>query len=480
MAKEAEKPELPEAFLTKMRGLLGQEYKSFLESYEGEKTQGLRINPLKAGKEDVQRLEARFGLRAVPWAGEGYYFDRDLRPGKHPFHDAGVFYIQEPSAMAAVELLDPRPGDRVLDLCAAPGGKTTQIAGRLMGRGFLLSNEHHPARARILSQNVERLGIANAVVTNQEAGMLARRFPCFFDKVLVDAPCSGEGMFRKDPEARAQWSPENVALCAVRQGEILDQAAAMVRPGGRLAYSTCTFSPEENEGSVSAFLRRNPEFSIDKGEEGRMLSPGRPRWVLGGGEDLAFTFRIWPHLTEGEGHYVAVLKKDGAAGNLSFGRDGRKKEKRPPYVRDRQVREIWRSFARETFTEKGLETFGGDLEEQMVLFGDQLYWIPKEMPDYEGLRVLRAGLHLGSLKKNRFEPSHSLALYLKKDQVKRKEARDARSPELEAYLRGESIRPENGQENGWTLMLAEDYSIGWAKQVGETLKNHYPKGLRRD
>lgn len=474
MIKEAERPELPEAFLTKMRGLLGQEYELFLESYGREKAQGLRINPLKAGDEEaVRRLEARFGLRPVPWAREGYYFDKSLRPGKHVFHDGGVFYIQEPSAMAAVELLDPRPGERILDLCAAPGGKTTQIGGRLMGKGFLLSNEYHPARAKILSQNVERMGIANAVVTNQEAGALAQRFPCFFDKVLVDAPCSGEGMFRKDPEARAQWSLENVDMCAARQGEILSKAAAMTRPGGRLVYSTCTFSPEENEGSVHSFLRQNPEFSVERVEGGRALSPGRPQWILGGGEELSSTFRIWPHMAEGEGHFVAVLKKDPDALDLSF------RKNVPSYVRDRQVRGSWKKFAEEAFTKKGLEIFDQDMEDHMVLFGEQLYWIPKDMPDYQGLRVLRAGLRLGSLKKNRFEPSHSLALYLKKDQVNRWEAREARSPELEAYLRGETLKSESRRDGGWVLMLAEDYSLGWAKQVGETLKNHYPKGLRR-
>ena len=302
MIKEAERPELPEAFLTKMRGLLGQEYELFLESYGREKAQGLRINPLKAGDEEaVRRLEARFGLRPVPWAREGYYFDKSLRPGKHVFHDGGVFYIQEPSAMAAVELLDPRPGERILDLCAAPGGKTTQIGGRLMGKGFLLSNEYHPARAKILSQNVERMGIANAVVTNQEAGALAQRFPCFFDKVLVDAPCSGEGMFRKDPEARAQWSLENVDMCAARQGEILSKAAAMTRPGGRLVYSTCTFSPEENEGSVHSFLRQNPEFSVERVEGGRALSPGRPQWFWEEGRNCPPPFGSGPIWRKGRG-----------------------------------------------------------------------------------------------------------------------------------------------------------------------------------
>ncbi len=471
-------PKLPEGFLVRMRGLLGEEYEEFLNGYGRENAQGLRLNPLKvSGGWESQRLTEEFGLRKVPWAREGYYFDREMRPGKHPFHDAGVFYIQEPSAMAAVELLDPVPGELVLDLCAAPGGKTTQIAGHLLGEGLLVSNEIHPARARILSQNVERMGVANAVVTNQEPDSLARRFGGFFDKILVDAPCSGEGMFRKDQEAREQWNPENVAMCARRQAEVLDQAAKMLKPGGRLVYSTCTFAPEENEGTVSGFLRRNPEFSVERTKGVKGLDRGRPEWTEGGHEELKYTFRIWPHRAEGEGHYLAVLRKTGERDTL-FSAAGRK-QKMPSYIKDRQVIKLWRAFAEDTFTREGLEIFDSDAQNHLVLFGEQLYRIPGGMPDYQGLRVLRAGLHLGTVKKNRFEPSHGLALYLKKEQVKRWESRDAADPDMGAYLRGETLRTEERRGGGWVLMLAEDYSVGWAKQVGEILKNHYPRGLRR-
>ena len=245
---------LPEAFKVRMRELLGDEYDRFEASYEKERVQGLRFNSLKSeeGKEEdweqgsVPKLaalvEKRLGTELSPvlWAKEGYYYGAEARPGKHPYHEAGLYYIQEPSAMAVVELLDPRPGERVLDLCAAPGGKSSHIASRLKGQGFLLSNEIHPARARILSQNMERMGVKNGVVTNEEPGRLAEYFPEFFDRIVVDAPCSGEGMFRKDEEARSQWSPDHVKMCAARQGQILDQAARMIRPGGRLVYSTCT------------------------------------------------------------------------------------------------------------------------------------------------------------------------------------------------------------------------------------------------
>lgn len=473
-------PGLPEPFLIKMEMLLGEEYNSFLQSYNTERAQGLRLNPLKVLSEaEKEKLVSRFGLRKVPWAREGYYYDREARPGKHAFHEAGAFYIQEPSAMAVVELLDPRPGEKVLDLCAAPGGKTTDIGGRLLGQGFLLSNEVHPGRAKILSQNVERMGIANAVVANESPENLARYFPCFFDKIVVDAPCSGEGMFRKDEEARNQWSPENVTMCAKRQADILHEAAAMLKPGGRLVYSTCTFSPEENERNIEGFLRRNHDFSIEHMAASKELSPGRAEWSGSGMEALKDTFRIWPHMTEGEGHYLAVMKKDPDAEDLST-----RKIVRPAYVKDRQVKEAWRTFAKETLTDAGLEVFGKDMERHLVLFGGQLYLIPEAMPDFQGLKLLRPGLHLGTLKKNRLEPSHALALHLKKEQVKRWESMEGESPKIKAYLRGELLRMD-AEENpcrgkGWVLMLAEGYSIGWARQVGDVLKNHYPKGLRRN
>ena len=258
--------ELPQAFTVRMKKLLGsEEYADFIESYEKERTQGLRINPLKT-EDGTALAEKMFHLEKIPWAEEGYYYSKSERPGKHPYHEAGVYYIQEPSAMAVAELAAPRQGEWVLDLCAAPGGKSTQLAGKLMGKGVLVCNEIHPARAKILSQNMERMGIGNSIVTNEDSEKLARWFGPVFDKIVIDAPCSGEGMFRKDEEARLQWSEEHVAACAVRQAEILDNGAAMLKPGGRLVYSTCTFAPEENEESIRTFLERHPEFKIEKPE----------------------------------------------------------------------------------------------------------------------------------------------------------------------------------------------------------------------
>ena len=301
--------QLPAEFEERMKQLLGGEYCRFAESYEKERAQGLRMNRLKGEREDFLRQFADFGLRPVPWAADGFYYDGEARPGKSPYHEAGAYYIQEPSAMSVVSLLDPRPGERVLDLCAAPGGKTSHAASLLGGTGLLVSNEIHPARARILSQNVERMGCRETAVTSASPAELIPYFPEYFDCMIVDAPCSGEGMFRKDEEARLQWSAENVRLCAERQQEILEAAASMLRPGGRLVYSTCTFAPEEDEQAVDRFLERHGEFSVVKDRTLPGLSAGHPEWSESGRPDLAGTHRIWPHLAEGEGHFLALLEK---------------------------------------------------------------------------------------------------------------------------------------------------------------------------
>lgn len=460
---------LPDLFLAKMKLLLGAEFEEFLRSYDNERVQGLRFNTLKDG---LSRLadenRERFGLTPVPWCQEGFYYRQETRPGRHPFHEAGVYYIQEPSAMAVVSLLDPKPGERVLDLCAAPGGKTTHVAERLCGRGMLVSNEIHPARAKILSQNVERMGIGNAVVTNEDSGRLKSYFPEFFDCIVVDAPCSGEGMFRKDEQARAEWSEENVQICAERQQEILDNAADMLRPGGRMIYSTCTFSPEEDEGGIAVFLKSHPEFSIVKvPEEKRLpgLSAGRPEWSRDSYPELADTFRIWPHKAEGEGHYLALLMKEEEE-------DGHRKARvrSPKYWNDKQGRKVVLEFMEDTLKD-------GKLEDNLILFGDQIYQIPKEMPEFGGLKVLRPGLHLGTLKKNRLEPSHALALYLHRSQVKRNISLDVDGQQILDYLRGNTLPDEEGLK-GWTLVCVDGYSTGWAKAASGVLKNHYPKGIR--
>ncbi len=500
MIEEQREVALPQAFVEKMKGLLGESSEAFFQSYEAKRVQGLRFNPLKGDMPAfLERYGKRFGLWPVPWCREGFYYEQDARPGRSDLHEAGAYYIQEPSAMAVTQLLDPRPGERILDLCAAPGGKATHVAGRMEGQGLLVSNEIHPARAKILSQNVERMGIANAVVTNEDSGKLSRHFPLFFHKIVVDAPCSGEGMFRKDEQARQEWSQDNVMCCASRQQEILDHAADMLLPGGRLVYSTCTFSPEENEDGIGAFLERHPEFSIVKvvsEENGCLegLSPGHPEWCRPGHPELADTFRIWPHLAEGEGHYLALLEKAAKADcqeddqqekrqPFQFRNDQPGRKQLPKFWEDKSGKKMVRQFLEETLNLDGgmIDTsdFLDSLKklDRLVLFGEQVYLLPEGMPEFSGLRVLRPGLHLGTLKKNRLEPSHGLALALSPRQAQRTLELEADSQQSLAYRKGQTLDAPSGLK-GWVLVSVDGCSLGWGKASGGVVKNHYPKGLR--
>lgn len=451
---------LPQPFKEKMKTLLQDEYDAFIQSYNEEKNQGLRINSIKISIDEFIKISP-FTIEKIPWVKEGYFYPTKDRPGKHPYHEAGLYYIQEPSAMAAAEFVDPKPRERILDLCAAPGGKTTHLASKMNGEGLLVSNEIHPQRAKILSQNVERMGIKNAIVTNETPERLASRFPSFFDRILVDAPCSGEGMFRKDEEAREHWSPENVAICASRQDEILAHAQAMLKPGGRLVYSTCTFSPEENEGTISRFLAEHPNFEIEKVEVYEGFSPGRSDWVDNPAPQIEQTIRIWPHLVKGEGHYIAVLKK------MDGEETPRLKSAKPQKV-DPQMLKAYNQFVSETLHVVPAGNF--------ITFSDQLYLLPEDLPSLEKLKVLRPGLHLGTFKKNRFEPSHALALALRQDEVKSSFDLSANSGEILSYLKGEVLQASGVK--GWHLITVDSYSIGWGKLAGNVMKNHYPKGLR--
>ena len=626
---------LPEAFLERMQEMLGEGYAAFLESYGREYVQGLRLNSGKIGADGRSAAEV-YGIRPdgrsaaevacsgaagqcaaevagnvaagqcamevvgnvaagqcaaevagagagcrdagfarlsrVPWAEDGYYYEAPDQPGKHPFHEAGVYYIQEPSAMAPAGLLDVRPGERILDLCAAPGGKSVQIAGKLGGSGMLFCNEIHLARAKILSENIERMGIGNACVLNETPERLAEAFPGYFDRVLVDAPCSGEGMFRKSPAAREEWSPENVKLCAGRQDGILDCAAGMLRSGGRLVYSTCTFAPEEDEGSVARFLQRHEEFRIlpvEKERLGLESCDGMPD-VLDGADSvpgLDDTLRLWPHRIRGEGHFAAVLEKDGAVrenyrnteynytakrategmakgtakgadtslpeeflrfcaenlrlpespssrdpasalaeagerAGLSAGgqaperktqppesktqppQQGRAAGEKPPTAAKRMAkgkagagtRAAVDSGAEEVLPGLGRAAgFTGAV--RCMRFGDNLYLVPADMPSFRGLKVLRPGLHLGEVKKNRFEPSHALALALRPACAAHVWNLDSDGPEIAGYLGGQTFPAEG--EKGWYLICADGFGTGWGKLAGGIMKNHYPRGLRR-
>ncbi|QXM05454.1 RsmF rRNA methyltransferase first C-terminal domain-containing protein [Crassaminicella indica] len=449
--------ELPNDFKEKMKILLKEEYKKFIESYNDPKTQGLRVNTLKIACKDFEKISP-FSLKKVSWAEEGFYHEVD-KPGKHPYHEAGLYYIQEPSAMAVGALLDPQPGERILDLCAAPGGKSTHIAAKLKGEGLLVSNEVYPARSKILSQNIERLGIKNCIVTNESPARLSKKFKNYFHRILVDAPCSGEGMFRKDPDTCKEWSIDNVSMCAERQLDILEQAQKMLMPEGILVYSTCTFSPEENEGVIEKFIKNYPEFYIEAVKTYDGFAKGRPEWILSDDEDLKKAIRLWPHQLRGEGHFIAVLKKrDGEVAKIK----NKKKQIDKKALKD--------------YYDFGKKYLNKIPEGKFIVFGEQLYILPEDTINLENLKVIRPGLHLGTLKKNRFEPSHAFALSLKPEDVKNNIFMDAMSQDIIAYLKGESISFEG--KNGWNLVNVDGYSIGWCKIVNNILKNHYPKGLR--
>lgn len=466
--------ELPPAFLARMREQLGSEYDDFLAGYSKERTYGLRYNPLKLDRKSFLK-NVPFALREIPWAEEGFYYEAAWQPGKHALHDAGAFYIQEPSAMAVVSVLDPKPGERILDLCAAPGGKSTQIAGRMHGDGLLVSNEIVPSRAKILSQNIERMGVANCVVCREEPGHLANFFSAFFDRVLVDAPCSGEGMFRKDDTAIAEWSPDNVAMCAARQRDILEQASGMVRPGGVLVYSTCTFSIEENEGVISDFVKSHPDYNIEE------------------------TLRLWPHCIEGEGHFIAELRREDEPTRTDYrvtaeeiapihkksrgkdkfsgkGRENACKGSCKAKEQDKTAQELCMDFLR---NELGLTDSCTErlFKERMLFnFGESLYLIPQQMIPLEGLQVERPGLQLGLCEKGRFKPSHALALFLHPEDVRKHYVMT--QEQTACYLRGETFAVGSDLK-GWYLLSGYGCSMGFGKATGGQMKNHYPKGLRR-
>ena len=452
---------LPEPFLTRMRQMLGDEYEAFLNSYDQPAARGLRLNLLKAGPD----LELPFPTAPVEWCPTGRRYDGELRPGLHPWHDAGVYYIQEPSAMAVAEIAAPRPGERVLDLCAAPGGKTSHLAS-LAGDGCLLiSNEIHPQRARILSRNVERMDIRNAAVLNESPDRLAERFPGFFDCIVVDAPCSGEGMFRKEPVALEEWSEENVALCARRQDEILDAALEMLAPGGRLIYSTCTFAPDEDEGTLSRLLERHPELELSELSDYPGVMPARADWYTPAAPGIEKAARLFPHHLCGEGHFAARLVRkgeEGVHGSASV-QPQRKNGKQPDLS-------TWEEFCRQTLTVP--------LTGRLELAGDTLSLLPDTLPDLSGLRVVRAGLTLGQLKKGRFEPDHALAMALRPGDVRQTLDLTADDPRTLAYLKGEAISGSL-KLSGYVLVTVDGFSMGWGKASKGTVKNHYPKGLRR-
>jgi NOL1/NOP2/sun family putative RNA methylase len=458
---------IPALFLERMKNFLGEEFPAFAEALNAVPKSGLRVNTLKLTPEQLQAISP-FGLgEKVPWCPAAFALPpapspvsgrRELGFGKHPYHNAGLYYLQDPSAMSPAELLKPLPGERVLDLAAAPGGKTTHLAALMQGEGLLVANEIKDKRVGHLAQNVERWGAGNIVITNESPERLADHFGPYFDRVLVDAPCSGEGMFRKDLGARADWSVEMVAGCAVRQKNILHVAAKLVRLGGYLLYSTCTFAPEEDEGVVSQLLTDFPEFEIVKLPQFPGFLPGKPDWI-GAAEELSGAVRLFPHRLNGEGHFACLLQKKDGDAEERVGQSW-------PQGLSKQLAALWRGFA--------AEVLSVDLaEDRLRVAGERLYYIPELNPDFGRLRIVHSGVWLGTFKKERFEPAHPLALFLKAGQAKSMFNLPTDSREMAAYLRGETL-PTTAI--GWTVVTVDGFPIGWGKGVQGVLKNHYPKG----
>lgn len=468
---------LPEKFIERMKSMLSpEEFKLFIASYSDDKSYGLRINPLKIKSQDT----LPFFLAPVPWTKEGFYAVPDERPGRHILHEAGAYYIQEPSAMSVASLLDAHPGEIICDLCAAPGGKSTQIAGMLDGNGLLVSNEIFPQRAKILSQNIERLGIKNAVVCNETPENMAKYFPAFFDKIVVDAPCSGEGMFRKDDTAIEEWTPDNVILCSERQKSILSQAQKMLKPDGVIVYSTCTFAPAENEEILIWFLRKYPDFHVEDYHDilGMDISSGNPDFVsdelkpLNGDELKAISnsLRLWPHRIKGEGHFAVRLRKNGGETVAPK----KKKKSSGKNILSKSDRKQLVGFLSKFINDTDLYA-----DKRYEYFGDELYMVPDEMPELKGIKLLRAGLHIATKKKNRFEPAHAFAKYLKPADVKY--SFECSEEQAEKYLHGDIIQITDNSladAKGFVLVCHKNLSLGWGKITNNTIKNHYPKGLR--
>ncbi|MDR2649449.1 MAG: RsmF rRNA methyltransferase first C-terminal domain-containing protein [Clostridiales bacterium] len=441
---------LPVEFTAMLKGLLGEDGASrYAESLEHDRIYGLRANLLKVTPEAIVKY-LPFLSHTVPWCEEGFYYTPEYRPSKSIWRHAGLFYTQEPSAMLPAAVADIEPGHTVLDICAAPGGKTTQAAGYLRGSGLIVANDVSISRCKPLVKNIELSGVTNAVVLCERPERLTRRFPHFFDRILVDAPCSGEGMFRKDPDAVSGWSGHKPEACAAAQRGILNQAADMLKPGGRIVYSTCTFEPREDEDMIEWFLNTHKGFYVVPLNHKKLGITGT---ALGAG-------RIWPHLQEGEGHFVCVLGND--------------REPRP-VENSRLVRRVY-----------GIEYFSAFCEEYLThrLTGDffgageSLYRIPEGTPDLNGIRTVRSGWYLGEVKNRRFKPSQAFAMGLNPDDARNVINFERDSRASEKYVKGESFDVES--DDGWALVCADGYPLGWASVKDGRMKNKYFKAWKME
>lgn len=446
---------LPEKFEIRMKNMLKTEYSDFLRALTDTPVySGIRVNTKK--KDAGEYIKREFGkLENIPWCADGFYADKSHISGRHPYHTAGLFYFQEPSAMSVVSAFSVNKDDYILDLCAAPGGKATQ-AGALLGEdGLLIANEINRSRSNILADNIDRFGIKNCIVTNETPQRLAEKYPNFFDKIIVDAPCSGEGMFRKEPQAVTEWSIEHTISCGERQKHILDCAFKMLRSGGYLVYSTCTFAPEENE-KICAYILKNHNAELIAPENLDMLSHGETEWS-DSEFDMDNTRRIFPHKNKGEGHFIALFH------SLD--------EKTP---REIKVKKTVKSDSEKLYREFEKEFLNVTLNGEFFLFGEQLYLKPKNI-DIDKIKTIRAGLPLGVCRKGRFEPSWALCLALTKDDIKNTLDFRADSEKLKSYMLGQTLECD---KKGWCAVTVDGYPLGWGKASGGVLKNHFPKYLR--
>ncbi|MDF2511412.1 MAG: hypothetical protein K0S04_1278 [Herbinix sp.] len=464
---------LPKLFEDRMRTLLGEEYEAYLQCYNKPHFGGLRVNTLKSTPEEFEKI-CPFSVNRIPWVWNGYYYDTQEQPSKHPYYYAGLYYIQEPSAMTPASLLPIEKGDKVLDICAAPGGKSTELGAKLGGEGLLVSNDISNSRAKALLKNIELFGIRNALVTSEAPNKLVDYFPEYFDKILIDAPCSGEGMFRKSPAIMKNWEQYGVDYYNKLQKEIIIFAARMLKPGGFMLYSTCTFSPEENEGTIAYLLEEYPEFevvnAIPKEELQKELGIsyegfdyGKPEWV-NGKEELKHCIRLWPHKINGEGHFITLLHKRNEGESNSV-KDISSLAKPKNSLSDEAIE----FFKQLKFPIK---------QEQLVVHEDRVYLLPEGLPNLKGLRILRQGLLLGEMKKQRFEPSQALASAMTISDYDKLIQLSVEDPNVIRYLKCEAIELEGDYEDGWYLVCVENHPLGWIKVAKNNFKNKYLPGWR--
>ena len=465
---------LPKLFEDRMRTLLGEEYEAYLQCYHKPHFGGLRVNTLKSTPEEFEKI-CPFSIKRIPWVWNGYYYDTEEQPSKHPYYYAGLYYIQEPSAMTPASLLPIEKGDKVLDICAAPGGKSTELGAKLGGEGLLVSNDISNSRAKALLKNVELFGIRNALVTSEAPNKLVEYFPEYFDKILIDAPCSGEGMFRKSPAIMKNWEQYGVDYYNKLQKEIILFAARMLKPGGYMLYSTCTFSPEENEGTITYLLDEYPEFEVvnaipneevqkELGISYEGFDFGKPEWA-NGKEELKHCIRLWPHKINGEGHFVTLLHK----------RDEKGVTYTPNYPNNP-------AKTKNLLSEEALDFFQllkfPIKQEQLVVHEDRVYLLPEGLPNLKGLRILRQGLLLGEMKKQRFEPSQALASALTIADYDKVIQLSVDDPNVIRYLKCEAIELEGDYKDGWYLVCVEKHPLGWIKVAKNNFKNKYLPGWR--